>query len=148
VGNRNCIETKRFLAFLTAAAFLVVGAGYALVLFVQVGNAIHMQSAVSGDLAIVYRDVREYREANSRWPASLDVAAKRPGSVLYPGHFLSDPISKQPFLYFPGATPETRQVLLAQPAPIAVRFWPFTIQWREGIAADGTVVDLSHVPVE
>jgi hypothetical protein len=136
---------KKSLAFLTVAAFAVPGAVYALMLFVQVGNAMHMQSAVNADLLIVYRDLQTYREANARWPASLEDAAKRPGSVLGPGHFLSDPISKQPFHYYPAAALNTRQLLLTQPAPIGLRFWPFTIRLREGIAADGSVVDLSHV---
>jgi hypothetical protein len=139
---------QRSRVILTAVLIVAVMGVYALMLLVRLGNALHIQSAVSGDLSIVYRDLKTYRENRGHWPASLDEAAKRPGSVLGPGHFLLDPISRRPFVYHPGAEPGSSQVLLAQPTPVEIQFWPFKFNWREGIAADGTVVDLSHVDAE
>ena len=118
---------------------------YALLLFGCWANDTHVQGAAARNMIFVYEDLYKYHERNGRWPQNLMEAAKQQGSSS--SHFIRggdivDLVSHRPLLYYPDAKPGTHAILLAQPEPNKIGLWPFITMRREGIRADGKLVDV------
>jgi hypothetical protein len=119
------------------AAFMMVGLYAGFNLMVEYGCTTHKMTADRLMLERVYSVVSKYRETHGRWPATIEEAAKEPGTPMVYG---ADSIFHRPWLYYPNAKPGTKEVLAAVPDVIRMDWLPF-IGWQDAILADGTIVD-------
>jgi hypothetical protein len=109
-----------------------------LCLFVDCGIARHKAVADRISLECVYSTLSKYRETHGRWPTTIEEAAKQPGtpSIVH----RDDAIFNRPWLYYPNAKPDSKEVLAAVPDVIRMKWLPF-VGWQDAVLADGTFVD-------
>ncbi len=60
----------------------------------------------------------DYYATKGRWPEQL-------GELKLSDFQLTDRVSRKPLLYFPDATHDTTDILVAQPEPFRMGLWPF-----------------------
>jgi len=111
---------------------------YAAMAYLHFASEGHVQGFLDERMMQAFDELSAYRKKNGKWPATLDEAAGQ-------GFLFFDPkerVSDRPYLYNPEAKPGTKEILIAQPVPFEIEFWPFKETWQTGAAADGTVVNL------
>ena len=94
---------------------------YAYLFFWSWAFYLHKMSAVGFDMKQTYDNLCEYRAKNGRWPEDLEVLVK---ANYHTQLYVNDPISHQPWHYFPSAKPGTKAILLAEPEPLEMGSGP------------------------
>ncbi len=139
-------RTKKIAVGCVVGLFVLGLMTYGFLVGCHATNVAHQTSAQAFGVGDLYRVLRTYEEANGRWPEDPMQAAteRRPADTIE----TRDPISHRPLLYYPDAKPGSKKVLLAVPVPVRLHVWPFVIEKRPAILADGTHVDLGSAKPE
>jgi hypothetical protein len=121
------------------AVLMILGLYLDLCLLMDLATTRHKASADRIGLECVYSALSKYRETHGRWPETIEEATMQPGtpSIARGG---SDSIFHRPWLYYPNAKPGTKEVLVAVPDVIRMKWLPF-VGWQDAVLADGTCID-------
>jgi len=96
------------------------------------------EAPVVCDLQQLLIKLNGYYDAQKKWPEKLDDLKLKPYEIK-----LTDLISGKPFIYFPDATRNTKDVLLAQPEPFRMGLWPLGKMKRHAVLAIGEHVEFN-----